>query len=76
LNLGTGIGTSVKEIILTAEKISGRKCPAIFVPRRDGDPEKLLAGNKKACQILDWVPKNTLNDIIHSAWNWEQKRRF
>ncbi|TDJ82084.1 UDP-glucose 4-epimerase GalE [Campylobacter volucris] len=77
INLGTGIGTSVKEIIKAAEEVSGKKCPIIHAPRRAGDPAKLYADNKKAKEILGWdIKYKDIKDIIKSAWNWEINRRF
>ena len=77
INLGTGIGTSVREIITAAEEVSGKKCPVEYAPRRAGDPAKLFAANRKAKEILGWQPKYTnIKDIIRTAWNWEKIRRF
>ncbi|MBQ7412769.1 MAG: UDP-glucose 4-epimerase GalE [Alphaproteobacteria bacterium] len=77
LNLGTGIGNSVKEIITAAEQVSGRPCPVEYTERRPGDPARLLANNTKAREILGWNPKYTdIRDIIQTAWNWELKRRY
>ena len=77
LNLGTGIGTSVKEIIDAAEKVSGRKCPVEYADRRPGDPAKLFADNRKAREILGWQPQYTnIEDIVRTAWNWETCRKF
>lgn len=77
INLGTGIGTSVKEIIEAAEKVSGRKCPVEYAPRRPGDPAKLFAANAKAREILNWQPEYAdIASIIATAWNWEQNRKF
>lgn len=77
INLGTGIGTSVKDIISAAEEVSGKKCPVVYAPRRAGDPARLFANNSKAKEILDWQPKYTnIKDIIQTAWNWEQNRRY
>lgn len=77
LNLGTGVGTSVKEIIDAAEKVSGKKCPIEYGPRRAGDPAKLYADNQKVKKILGWQPSYTnIEDIIKTAWNWEMNRRF
>lgn len=77
INLGTGIGTSVKEIINAAEKVTGLKCPVEYVERRAGDPAKLYASNDYALKILGWKPKYTkIEDIIRTAWGWEQKRKF
>lgn len=69
-NLGSGDGYSVKEIIDTARKITGREIPAIVEPRRAGDPSVLIASNKKAAQVLGWKPERGLETIIADAWNW------
>ncbi|WP_270991464.1 UDP-glucose 4-epimerase GalE [Campylobacter upsaliensis] len=77
INLGTGIGTSVKEIIKAAEEVSDKKCPIKYAPRRAGDPAKLYADNKKAKEILGWEIKyKDIKDIIQSAWNWENNRKY
>ena len=77
LNLGTGIATSVKEIIETSEKVAGKSCPQEQVGRREGDPAVLYASNTKAKEVLGWEPKITkLEDIIASAWGWEQNKKF
>jgi len=77
INLGTGIGTSVREIITAAEEVSGKKCPIEYAPRRAGDPARLFANNTKAKEILGWQPKYTnIKDIIQTAWNWELNRRY
>ncbi|HEG6005964.1 TPA: UDP-glucose 4-epimerase GalE [Campylobacter jejuni] len=77
INLGTGIGTSVKEIISAAEIVSGKKCPINYAPRREGDPARLYADNKKAKEILSWKAKYTdIKDIIKSAWDWENNRKY
>jgi UDP-glucose 4-epimerase len=76
INLGTGIGTSVKEIVAIAEKISGRKCPVVLINRRDGDPAKLYATNDKSRETLGWIAEYDINNIIQSAWDWENERRF
>lgn len=77
INLGTGIGTSVKEIIIAAEEVSGKKCPVEYGNRRAGDPARLFADNHKAKEILGWEPAyKNIKDIIQTAWNWEINRRF
>lgn len=77
INLGTGIPTSVKEIISAAENVSGLKCPVEIAPRRAGDPAKLYADNRKAKEILGWQPRYTqIENIISTAWNWETHRKF
>lgn len=77
INLGTGIGTSVLEIIRAAEKISGEKCPLVIDKRRPGDPAKLFADNTKAREILGWEPKYmSIEDILQTAWDWENNKRY
>jgi UDP-glucose 4-epimerase len=73
-NLGNGDGYSVRQVIETCEKISGKKIPAVEKPRRPGDPPKLVAAADKAKRELGWSPKfPKLEDIIASAWQWHQK---
>jgi UDP-glucose 4-epimerase len=73
-NLGNGDGYSVREVIQTCEKVTGKKIPAIEKPRRPGDPPKLVASAKKAMNELGWKPKfPKLEDIVATAWAWHQK---
>ena len=77
INLGTGIGTSVKEIIDAAEKVTGKKVPVLYGERREGDPPKLYAANEKSKKVLGWNPHYTkIEDIIKTAWLWEQNKKF
>ena len=77
INLGTGVGTSVKEIIAAAEAVSGKKCPTEYAARRAGDPARLYADNTKDKAILGWQPKYLdIKDIIKTAWNWELNKRY
>lgn len=77
INLGTGIPTSVLEIIRAAEFVSGKKCPVIYEQRRAGDPDALYADNKKAKEILGWTPNyKNIEQIIQTAWNWEVNKKF
>jgi len=77
VNLGTGIPTSVLDIIKAAEKVSGKKCPVVYAERRAGDPSVLYADNKKAKDVLGWEPKyKNIEQIVSSAWNWEVNRLF
>ena len=69
-NLGSGDGYSVKEIIDTARRITGKEIPAVVEPRRAGDPSVLIASNKKAAEVLGWTPKRGLEEIISDAWAW------
>jgi len=73
-NLGNGKGFSVKEIVLIAERVTGKKIHSIYSGRREGDPDILIAGSEKARQLLDWEPRYSEPEvIIESAWNWHQK---
>ena len=77
INLGTGTGTSVKEIIRAAQTVSGKTCPVEQAPRRPGDPPVLVEDNQLAKRILGWQPAYTaLEDIIRTAWKWECNRRY
>ncbi len=69
-NLGNGTGYSVKEIIDTARKVTGKPIPATVEPRRAGDPSVLIASNKKAQEVLGWKPERGLEQIISDAWTW------
>ncbi|TCL72969.1 UDP-glucose 4-epimerase GalE [Rhizobium sp. BK251] len=73
LNLGTGTGTTVKELIGTIADVSGRPFPTEYVGRREGDSTTLVANNDKARQVLGWVPRYDLTDIIRSAWGWHTR---
>jgi UDP-glucose 4-epimerase len=72
-NLGSGEGFSNKEIVETAEKVTGKIINKKFVDRRAGDPAVLIASSAKAKAILGWQPKFSLQEIILSAWLWKQK---
>lgn len=72
VNLGTGKGTSVKEIVDAAEKVIGRKLNYDYAPRRAGDPAVLTAKADRAGEILGWVPEYTdIEEIIRTVWNLE-----
>ena len=73
LNLGTGTGTTVKELLGTIETVSNRPFPVEYVGRREGDSTTLVANNDKARDILGWSPQYDLTGIIESAWNWHAK---
>jgi len=76
LNLGTGKGHSVREVVASVEKISGRKVPRVEVGRRAGDPPALVADASLAAQRLGWRPKYAeLDTIVEHAFRW-QKGRF
>ena len=70
-NLGNGRGFSVKEVIQTVEKVTGRKVPVDPAPRRPGDPARLVATADRIKAELGWQPKYPqLETIIAHAWNW------
>ena len=70
LNLGTGKGTSVLELIKTFEKVNKIKIPYIFKGKREGDIACAFADNSLAKNILDWEPKRNLEDMCKDGWNW------
>jgi len=73
-NLGTGGGSSVREVIAACRKITGRKIDIVEKPRRPGDPPRLIASSEKIKRDLGWRPQfESLDAIIESAWKWHQK---
>ena len=71
VNLGTGRGHSVKEVIATVERLSGRKVNAVESPRRPGDPPALVAEVRLAATLLDWHPQfSDLETIVATALQW------
>jgi UDP-glucose 4-epimerase len=73
LNLGTGAGFSVREVLTAAERIVGRPIPHSIGPRRAGDPPVLVASSERAREILGWRPaRGSLDEMIGSAWEWRQ----
>jgi UDP-arabinose 4-epimerase len=75
VNLGTGHGASVRQVIDTARRIIGREIVVRDASRRAGDPPVLVADAKKASEVLGWVPQySDLAAIITDAWRWHIKR--
>ena len=74
-NVGTGKGSSVLEVIKAFEKVSGQSLPYKIVGRRAGDVIAAYADTHKVNEVLGWKAKQTLEDALLSAWNWEQKLR-
>jgi len=73
-NLGTGGGSSVREVIECCRQITGRKIDIVEKPRRPGDPPRLIASSEKIKRELGWQPQfQSLDAIIESAWKWHQK---
>ncbi|GGF38504.1 UDP-glucose 4-epimerase GalE [Aliidongia dinghuensis] len=74
LNLGTGTGNSVREVIDAVERVTGCKVPRREVGRRAGDPPELVANPAKANQLLGWKPvMSDIDSIIRTAWAWHQR---
>jgi len=70
-NLGTGGGTSVREVIAACERVSGKKIAVVEKPRRPGDPPRLIASSEKIQRELGWTPKyQSIEKIVESAWAW------
>jgi UDP-glucose 4-epimerase len=73
-NLGNGNGYSVREVIKTVEKVTGRKVASVDSPRRPGDPARLVASSEKIRKDLGWVPRYpNLETIVETAWEWHRK---
>ncbi|WP_118857350.1 UDP-glucose 4-epimerase GalE [Sphingomonas mesophila] len=73
-NLGTGRGASVRQILDTVERVTGRAVPHDIAPRRPGDPPSLVADPSRAMAALGWKPKlSDLDTIVATAWAWHQR---
>lgn len=73
-NLGTGGGSSVREVIDACRRVTQREIPVVEKPRRPGDPPRLIAASEKIKRELGWSPKfQQLDAIVESAWKWHQK---
>ena len=73
LNLGTGIGHSVREVINVCRQVTGCEIPEQMGTRRPGDPPRLVADATRAKAVLGWAPRYPeLRDIVATAWNWHQ----
>ena len=72
-NLGNGAGYSVKEVIATAEEVTGQKITAVVGPRRLGDPAELVADSQAITTELGWQPQfSSLTNIVETAWHWHR----
>ncbi|WP_299226882.1 UDP-glucose 4-epimerase GalE [uncultured Psychroserpens sp.] len=74
-NIGTGVGSSVLDVIKSFEKVSGKSLNYKFAPRRDGDVISAYANTDKANNILGWKAQSTLDEAVNSAWQWEKRIR-
>jgi UDP-arabinose 4-epimerase len=74
LNLGTGAGRSIREVIAAVERIGGRRVPVRYGSRRPGDPPALVAAPGAAEAMLDWTPRfSELDTIVETAWRWHAR---
>lgn len=73
INLGSGEGVSVLELIDSFEKATGVKVNKELAPPRPGDVVAVYSDNTKANTLLNWYPKKTIEDMMKSAWDWERK---
>jgi UDP-glucose-4-epimerase GalE len=75
LNLATGQGYSVREVIDAAERVSGQRIARRESPRRPGDPPVLIADPRRAGEVLGWTPRHSeLDTILATAWAWHRRR--
>jgi UDP-glucose-4-epimerase GalE len=74
LNLGTGQGNSVQQVLTTIESVAGKQVPPRDAPRRPGDPAELVADPTRARQILGWKPVRSLREIVETAWRWANRQ--
>ena len=71
INLGAGVGSSIREVIRVLETVSGRTVPVEAGPRRAGDAPILVADHARARRVLGWVPRySDLETVVRTAWNW------
>ncbi|GAB6036409.1 UDP-glucose 4-epimerase GalE [Fundidesulfovibrio butyratiphilus] len=76
VNLGTGNGQTVREVIRAVEKVSGKTTPVKEGPRRPGDPPGLYARADRAMELLGWKPAlGDIETIVSTAWAWHEKHR-
>jgi len=73
VNLGTGRGYSVKEVLSEVQEVTGRAVPVRVTARRPGDPPSLVADSRAAEKLLQWKATRSLNEIVTTAWNWMQR---
>jgi len=75
-NLGNGTGFSVKEVIDSVRRVTGKSFTVKSAARRDGDPAILVASSQKACAELGWKPQYPdIDTIVETAWNWEKQQK-
>ncbi|HEY4292539.1 UDP-glucose 4-epimerase GalE [Luteibacter sp.] len=76
-NLGTGRGSSVMDVVAAVEGVTGRKVEVVYSPRREGDPDRLVATHARASDELGWSPAmSDIESIVRSAWKWHAQRNY
>lgn len=75
LNLGSAQGNSVREVVQLVEKVTGTKLNLKVAPRRAGDPPRLVAGSRRAHEVLGWTPRHNIESIVSTAWAWAKEKR-
>ncbi len=73
LNLGTGEGCSIRQVLAAVQEVTGCVVPWRKAPRRPGDPPALIADPSRAQELLQWKASHTLPDIVSTAWKWMQQ---
>lgn len=73
LNLGTGEGYSIRQVLAAVQDVTGNAVPWRAAPRRPGDPPALIADPSRAQQLLQWKALYPLHDIVSTAWKWMQQ---
>ena len=71
-NLGSGSGFTVREMLETVRRVTGRDFKVVETERRSGDPAYLIASSDKAQKVLDWKISYSLEDIVRTAWAWQK----
>lgn len=74
LNVGTGVGSSVLDVLKATERVAGRPVPHEFGPRRDGDPVQTFADPRRSQEVLGWTAEHGLDEIIETAYQWHVKQ--
>ncbi|HEV7206104.1 MAG TPA: UDP-glucose 4-epimerase GalE [Jatrophihabitans sp.] len=74
VNLGSGTGYSVRQVLDTVREVTGRDVPVVEVARRAGDPAVLVASNERAVGLLGWAPTRDLTQMVADAWEFEQRQ--
>lgn len=75
INLGSGNGVSVKEAVAAFEKVSGKTLKVTYAPPREGDVISIYSDCSKSKSRLNWTAKRSIEDMMHTAWIWEQNRQ-